>query len=97
MSTFMTEPEKKLEDGIVFFSIPYKVDISDWTFEHLDCDAIYTEEEPHSDIVNILCFASSKQYNYALFKKWKSDYAYAKLNRGISSEEVNSFDRFSQS
>ena len=83
-----------IEGGIVFFVVPFKTDITDWTFTHIDCDSIYQEDEPHSETVSILCYASEKQYNYDLYKIWKEKYTEAKLNSGVSSEEVNSFDRF---
>ena len=85
-----TEPGINIEGGIAYYAEPYRTNKNDWIFHHLDCDSIYTEDEPFSKIVNIICFASSKEYNYALYKVWKDKYPVAILKAGVSSEEVNS-------
>lgn len=86
----VSEPEINVENGIVYYVKPYKTNKLEWVFRHLDCNSIYTEDEPGSKEVYFICYASSKEYNYELYKVWKEKYPKAMLKAAVTTEEVNS-------
>ena len=84
-------PNTKEIDGIIYFDEPLKHDCIDWALTHLDCDTIIKDGDDVDDPVEIICYASSEEYNSELRKifneKYKND-GYIILQH-ISSLEVN--------
>lgn len=75
-------------DGIIYFKEPLSIRYTDWIYNHLDCDAIITEESSHTNIVSIICFAKSEEYNLQLRKIRNTKYPHDIIMQGVSSEEV---------
>lgn len=79
------------KDGIVYFDKPYlKIKRKDWIGKHLDCDSVLSGDS-NSQIITIVCYAASKEYNsdlYRYFKEHRESMGLLYL-RGIGSNEIN--------
>lgn len=78
-------PETYEKDGIIYFREPYKANMTEWTVEHLDCDALVDNIDYDNDTV--LVYAYSKDYEK--IKRVKGKY---QILGSLSSQEVNCID-----
>ena len=65
-------PSHKVENGIVVFDEPYRVDLQDFMHSIMECDSIILREISSSDNKGIYAFASLPEYNSNLVKFFKS-------------------------
>lgn len=79
-------------DGIIYFEHPFEVDYLEWLSKHLDCDSIITRESSYSDVVHVICYACTSDYNKDLRIVRNKKYPNEKILQGLSSEEVNCID-----
>lgn len=89
-----TIPEVNIIDGIAYYQEPYHVDYLQHSFEHLDCNSIILSETADQDVVDVVCYATSAEYNSKLYDVYAERYkgkGYLILGH-ISALEVNSID-----
>lgn len=79
-------------NGIIYFDAPEEVDYSDWAFDHLDCDSIITNDDALADVITVLCYAKSKEYNAYLRAVRAEQFPDALIMMGVDSKEVNCID-----
>lgn len=79
-------------DGIIYFKSPFEVDYLDWLAKHLDCDSVIEKETSYSDVVHVICYARTSDYNKNLRAVKNMKYPDDKILQGLSSEEVNCID-----
>lgn len=90
----MAEPTYTIIDGIAYYKIPYTVHYVDFTYEHLDCNSIIRKGNLPKKMVDVIAFATAKEFNKKLREIYNTQYkqeGYVIL-RGIDSAEVNSID-----
>jgi len=83
-------------NGIIYFEEPYIVNFVTFGYDHLDCDSIITRRSALSGKaeVELICYASSKEYNNRLRELINTRYNgndYCIMQR-ISSEEASCID-----
>ena len=82
------EPDVKEElEGIMVYMQPQIVDLGLWTENHLDVDAIYSEEDGKAVIY---AFSKSKAYNSKLRAYRQANYKNQVILKGVSSDGLNS-------
>ena len=84
-----SEVSTRKENGIIFFTKPYRVKYNDWISKHLDCDSIIDD---NGNYVDIICYASSEDYNYSLRQLRNEKYPDKQILQGFPSSEVNIVD-----
>ena len=90
-------PSHKIENGIVIFDEPCKMNTIDWAYLSLDCDSILLKEGNTDEEGIVYAVASSPEHNVALQELYSSintenKYVY---NLGLSSsvlEEMGGID-----
>lgn len=83
-------PETYEKDGIIYFKEPYLTDYINWIACHLDCDLIAKRtDNKNSEVVEIICYAKSEEYNNKLFQVQKERYPSDMYCRGMSSDNIN--------
>ena len=90
----MTEPKYTVKDGIAFYDTPYKIDLLEFAYDHLDCDSIISENDFESDEAKVIAYATEEKYNAELYDVYDKQYKNNgyRVMRQISSLEVSSID-----
>ena len=80
------------KNGIIYFAQPFRIDFMEWLYTHLDCDSIIEKQTTYSNLISVLCFAKSKEFNTRLREVRRNEYPDASVLRGVDAREANSID-----
>lgn len=79
------------KDGIIYFKEPYRVNMTEWLENHLDCDVLASEVDFNNCILSVIAYPSSCENNEKLAKV-KTAFENSRLLQGMLSEEVDCID-----
>ena len=74
-------PETYEKDGVIYFKEPYSTNMTEWTEEHLDFDALISSVDFDKDIVVVVAYSK----DYQKLKEIRGDY---RILGGLSTKEV---------
>lgn len=81
----MDMPETYEKDGVIYFKEPYKTNMTEWTEEHLDFDALISSIDFDRDIAVVVAYSKDS-------KKLKEIRGNYRILGGLSTREVNCID-----
>lgn len=81
----------EIKNGVVYCDPPIKENVYDFLHRHLDCDCAFKRQDMSNPVVEIVAYASSKEYNVTLYRVF-SNANNIDIMQGIDSLGVNAID-----